>query len=53
MTDRTPPHPSQHELGDCSLEHPLRDWVSIELFPLSHTGLMDRLMDRIEDRSAS
>lgn len=52
MTDRPESQFSKSENRECVYDSPLRDWLSIELFPLSQTDIMERLIDRIENRSA-
>ena len=53
MTDREERTPLTSEHHDITLDQMVRDWISIELFPLSQRNITERLMDRIEGRSVS
>lgn len=52
MTDRMKPDNMCHARYEDALAHPFRDWLRADLVPRSQMGLIERLIDRIEDRSA-
>lgn len=36
--------------SDRTLSHPLSDWLSVDVLPQSHSGVLERLIDRLGER---